>query len=206
MKHFVTSKTKKEGLKMFTKKTGFYVVFILIVSVFFLSPALTQNNDQELTLIKLQQKLRRTGFDLMEFGSPAGGSGIWETVATVQVNAKNQGYVHVLAQGMVIIPDANTVTLSLNDSPASRGPWVYSLGDSTAGRVDNYNSYACSMVFEVPSEGVYTFYLNATSYAGDGSLISVENGVLSATWIDYRQVTYLDLDQRGIGGTTPYNR
>ena len=122
----------------------------------------------------------RVAFTQSTFGYVTGGSGTWVEAAQVTIQVANPGKVVVTASGMIVGLDGNDVTLSLNTISAARGPWVY----STSGRLsgDPYDTYGITRVFDAPTAGSYTFYINATSYAGDGTSISIENGALVAAY------------------------
>ncbi len=190
---------------MKNKKISILVSCAFIAGIVFIGTAFDANEDQGLTPASVLKRIRRSGFTCFNIVYVTGGDTTWVEVARVNVRAKNPGYVYVQASGMIVIPDANHVRLSLDDTSATRGPWVFNMGDDATGRADEWETYGIGMVFYVPAKGTYTFCLNADSWNGDGSLISIQNGILSATWIDHRNVTYTDFGDLQIPVSSPTN-
>jgi hypothetical protein len=113
----------------------------------------------------------------------------------VTVKARGPGYVYVVAHGDCnLAVGSNSVSVGIADQPGVNCIWHYTMGTNVPmDNADRWHAYSCSWVFEVPGKGEYSYYLNACSFYGDGtSTIYVANGVLSATWIHQRNVTYYD--------------
>jgi len=178
---------------MKNKKFVFLVVLAFMVSGVFISATVISNGNQAVTDAKGSKMIRKSGFSLGKIISMTAGTSTWTKVNQVTVSARGPGYVYVVAHGdcnLAVGP--NSVTVGIADQPDINCIWHYTMG-TNFGYADRWHTYSCSWVFNVPDKGDYTYYLNACSYYGDGSsTIFVANGVLSATWIDYRNVTYYD--------------
>jgi hypothetical protein len=180
---------------MKNKKFVFLVVLAFMVSGVFISATFTSNGDQAVTAAKDSKMIRRSGFSLGKMIDMTAGISTWTKVNQVTVKARGRGYVYVVAHGdcnLAVGP--NSVTVGIADQPNVNCIWHYTMGTNVPNdNADRWHAYSCSWVFEVPAKGEYTYYLNACSLYGDGtSEIFVANGVLSATWIDHKYVTYYD--------------
>lgn len=178
---------------MRNKKYFFLVMLVLVVSSWFIGTTFTSNNDQVVTPQGIQKRLTRTGFSLGKIIQMTAGLETWTTVNQVSVWAKGPGYVYVVANGDCNLSvGPNSLTVGVADQPNTNCIWHSSMGTNFK-YADMWHTYNCNWVFYVPAKGEYTYYLNACSYYGDGtSTIYVSSGVLSATWIDQRNVTYYD--------------
>ena len=129
-------------------------------------------------------KQLRMGFNRFSIITPAGPSGTWETGASATVTAKrDNGSCHVSSSGMIVLPPGTELTLTLNTSPASRGPWVFSTSNFS-GASQETEIYNVEMVFgDIAGPNIASsYYLNATFFSGPGGA-NVQMGSLVAVAI-----------------------
>lgn len=113
------------------------------------------------------------------FGEVTSGALTYKTVAQVSITTPGPGTVKLSGSGMVTFANANdALTLSPSTTPASAGPWVYTLGSS-----NGFGTYNIERIFDVPFAGTFTFYLNGASFNGSGGIISVQTGMLEALYL-----------------------
>jgi hypothetical protein len=93
------------------------------------------------------------------------------------VNAPRAGFVVVTASGMAYFNSfsPSSLILTLGRNPAAVGTWKHTLSPG----VTPYQSYSVQAVFRVQA-GPQTFHLNAASCEGDGRVIGVQTGSLTA--------------------------
>lgn len=125
-------------------------------------------------------KQLRFGFSRFAVFTPST-LGVWENVASASVTSKrDNGSCHVSASGMSFLPAGGQLTLTLDTTPGTRGPWVFSYGNES-GTAQEARNFNVEMVFgDVPGPNITnTFYLNATFFSGPGGA-DIQMGAMTA--------------------------
>ena len=108
-------------------------------------------------------------------------AGTYREIESVRITVPRRGNVKVTASGMVAFPDTEQdfeLTMTLAKRSAAPGPWVHTT------RGIDFVSYNVEHIFPV-SSGTTTFFFNAASFGGTApGLISVQNGMLEALWLN----------------------
>ena len=104
------------------------------------------------------------------------GTSHFKTCASVSFNPPADGFVVVTASGMALFDSRfSDLTLTLVRSPATRGPWVFTL---TPG-AELSQAFAVRFVFPVSAGVKRTYFLNGVSANGPGGTIDVQTGSMT---------------------------